>query len=263
MMSEKVSAPESENAMQDIQGMMTGLLTDAIEKMQKKSEDAASDEIDLNEIKSFVAVMQKFIDNVEFMVRQFEAASTRPGDKNDKILEGYMATADNVLEIASFSMKDSLTGLSNRYGFDNRIVLEWNRATRGKSNLGLMIFAPDGLDKCDDNKRDEIVKEISKTLIYSGKRSTDFIVKWSDNEFAVLLPDTNISGTSFVVERIREEIESMSTLELPKKDGKITISMGVCVYTPKHGEHPNIFINKVYNAYIKAKESGGDTVIED
>jgi len=262
-MSEKVNAPESENAMQDIQSMMTDLLTNAVEKMQKKSEDAASDEIDLNEIKSFVAVMQKFIDNVEFMVRQFEAASTRPGDANDKILEGYMATADNVLEIASFSMKDALTGLSNRYGFDNRIVLEWNRATRGKSTLGLMIFAPDGLDNCDDiNKRDEIVKEISKKLINSGKRSTDFIVKWSDNEFAVLLPDTNTSGTNFVVERIREEIESLCTLELPKKDGRITVSMGVCVYMPEHGEQSNDFIKKAYNAYIEAKRSGGDTVVE-
>ena len=261
-MSEKSNAPESENAMQDIQTMMTGLLTNAVEKMQIKWEDTASDEVDLSEIKSFVAVMQKFIDNVEFMVRQLEAGSAKPGYANDKILDGYMATADNVLEIATFSMKDALTGLSNRYGFDNRIVLEWNRATRGKSTLGLMIFAPDGLDKCDDKKRDEIVKEISKTLIYSGKRSTDFIVRWSDNEFAVLLPDTNTSGTNFVVERIREEIESVSITELPKKDGKTTISMGVCVYPPKHGETPNAFISKAYNAYIEAKESGGDTIIE-
>ena len=276
-MSEKLSnanqtaAGESDGIMNDIQSMITDLLVNTVDKMQKADTqkelgDAAVTgevpaEMGLEEIKSFISVMQKFIDNINIMVMQLETGNMDVGMTDEKFMDGYMATADNILEIAAFSMKDNLTGLSNRYGFDKRIILEWNRATRDKSALGLVIFAPDGLDKIEDSKkRDSVIKEVSQTLMKSSKRSTDFFARWSDDEFAALLPITDSSGTTIVVERIRMEIEKMDFTDLPKTDGKNTVSIGACVYTPEPGEHPMDFINKAHNAYKQIKGSGGDSV---
>ncbi|MCL2627784.1 MAG: GGDEF domain-containing protein [Oscillospiraceae bacterium] len=245
------------NIMNDIQGMIGTLLTSTVEKMQsgENSADpaATSAQADIAEIKNFVDAMQKFINNVNVMVKELEAENAQPGTANEKILDGYIATADNVLEIASFSMKDGVTGLSDRSGFDNRIILEWNRAVRDKSTLGLVIFSIDGLEDCEDIKRDEILREASQALIMSNKRSTDFIARWSEEEFVVLLPITDTEGTTIVTGRIRADIEHVN---IPG-----TISIGACVYVPKQGEQPDEFIDRAIEAHSKAKASGGITKI--
>jgi len=261
------SEAESGNIMQHIQDMIGDLLKNAVDKMQQNeigdqlgdtSADTgvkpdATPEMGIGEIKNFVSVMQKFIDNVNVMILQLEGNSN-PGDTDDKFLEGYMATADNVLEIAAFSMKDSLTGLSNRYGFDNRLILEWNRATRDKSALSLVIFSV-GTD--DESAHDVVLKTSSETLVKSIKRATDFIARWSDDEFAALLPITGPDGATIVVDRIKKELGSMSIPGITKHK----VSIGACVHTPEHTEKPVEFIEKAYNAFKKAKESDENTII--
>ena len=267
---------EPDNIMQHIQDMIGDLLKNAVDKMQKTEiseklgdvpveagdNKEPSEQMDISEIKNFVTVMQKFIDNVNVMVSQLETGKSEPGATDEKFLDGYMATADNILEIAAFSMKDSLTGLSNRYGFDNRLILEWNRAARDKSALGLVIFGVDGFTECEDSKkREDTLKSVSETLENSIKRSTDFIARWSDDEFAALLPITDSNGASIVAERIRTEIGKMSIPCVLDKGGKSTVSIGVCVYTPEPHEQPADFIGNAHNAFKKAVEAGGNAVI--
>ena len=269
-------AAEPDGIMQGIQDMIGDLLKNAVEKMQKteineKLGDAPSDADDklkpqtqmgIAEVKSFIEVMQKFIDNVSVMISQLETGSKEPGGTDDNFLEGYMATADNVLEIAAFSMKDALTGLSNRYGFDNRLVLEWNRATRDKSNLGLVIFGVSGFGECEDNKgHDDLLKAVAETLENSIKRSTDFIARWSEDEFSALLPITNADGAMIVAERIQTEIGKVNLPGTLEKCGKSSVSIGVCVHTPEPDEKPGDFISKAYNAYARAKEADGDSIV--
>jgi len=275
---EQTATPEADsgNIMQGIQDMIGDLLKNAVDKVQKteinnKLGDTPTNEndtgipapqMDITEVKNFVLVMQKFIDNVNIVIAQLETGSSGAGDTDDKFLEGYMATADNVLEIAAFSMKDSLTGLSNRYGFDNRLILEWNRATRDKSNLSLVIFSVDGINESEDpTVRDGVLKAVSETLVSSIKRTTDFIARWSDDEFAALLPITNADGASIVTKRINTEIGNMDISGITKIDGNIPISIGACVHTPEPNEKPIDFINKAYDAFKKAKETSGSSVV--
>jgi len=275
---QQATTPEAESGdiMQHIQDMIGGLLQNAVGKKHKTDtqeqmgdsglgtggENELPAEMNLEEIKTFIDVMQKFIDNVSVMVLQLETGSSEHGVTDDKFLDGYMATADNILEMAAFSMKDSLTGLSNKYGFDNRLILEWNRATRDKSALGLVIFGVDGIEKFEDEKtHDDLMKAVSETLEKSIKRTTDFIARWSDDEFAALLPITEEVGVSIVAERIRVEIGNMSFPNVEKKDGKTPVSIGVCAHTPEPAEKPVDFINKAYDAYKEAKETEGSSIV--
>ena len=268
-------AAESGDIMQHIQDMIGDLLSNAVNKMHKtemgeklgETPAGESDQPDpsaqmgIAEIKNFVGVMQKFIDNVNVMVLQLETGSSKPGETDDKFLEGYMATADNILEIAAFSAKDKVTGLSNRYGFDNRLILEWNRAARDKSTLGLVIFGIDAYSDFEDNKKHEdLLKIVSETLEKSIKRSTDFIARWSDDDgFAALLPITDKPGVTIVAERISTEIGNINIPGVLKDGARITVSIGVNVHQPEPYEQPADFINNTHDAYIKAKEAGGNT----
>ena len=276
-LAEQTGAPatEPDDIMQHIQDMIGDLLTNAVNDMHKSNvgdqlgetpaDKSKNNELPaqmgLAEIKGFIDVMQKFIDNVTVMVRQLETGSSLPGETDDKFLDGYMATADTVLEIAAFSMKDKTTGLSNRYSFDNRLILEWNRATRDKTALSLVIFSVDDFDKCEDEKaHDDLIKEVSVTLETSIKRSSDFIARWSDDEFAALLPITDLDGATIVAERICAEVGTMNQ-NRAEKDRKSSVSIGVYVHTPEPGEKPADLINKAYEAYEKAKETEGDKVV--
>jgi len=265
-----------DNILQHIQSMIGDLLKNTVDKMQKaeinkqlgEAHSSVSDgevpqaQMDISEIKGFIDVMQKFIDNVKLTVAQLETGSTESGGADKQFLDGYMATADNILEIAAFSMKDPVTGLSNRYGFDNRLILEWNRAIRDKAALSLVIFGVDGLSECKDNNiRDDILKNISETLENSIKRSTDFMARWSDDEFAALLPFTSSEGASIVAERVHAEIGGISIPGIAEKGGKSTVSIGVCVHMPELDEQPVDFINKAHKAFIEAKTIDGNSVI--
>jgi len=269
------SPAAQDDIMQGIEGMIGNLLSSTISKMQKNDmsnqiggleqesseagdEDSLYREMDITDIKNLVNVMQKFIDNVNHMINQLEDGPASAISGDEEFLDGYMATADNVLEIAAFSMKDRLTGLSNRYSLDNRIILEWNRATRDKSPLGLLIFAVDGYD---EKLHDEVFVKLAKTMENTIKRSTDFLARWSDKEFSTLLPITDISGAAIVSERISAEIEKMAAEE---GYSGLKSYIGVCVLTPTQGEQPADLINKTHKAFLKAKETErGIAVHED
>jgi len=275
---EQTAAAEAEpgNIMQGIQDMIGDLLKNAVDKMQKteikkqlgdtsidtQDEAGLPAQMGIAEVKGFVTVMQKFIDNVNVVIDQLETGSSDQGGTDDQFLDGYMATADNVLEIAAFSMKDPLTGLSNRYGFDNRLILEWNRATRDKSALSLVIFGVDGFEECEDlEARDNLLKVVSETLEKSIKRTTDFMARWSDNEFAALLPITGADGVAIVAKRISAEIGEKEIPCITKPGGKTSVSIGACVHTPEPGEKPVDFVTRAHDSYKKAKESGGGSTV--
>lgn len=266
-----VVAKNTDNIMQDIQDMIGNLLKSTVDKMQRSevgeqmgdehpkdsAESDAMADMGIADLKNFVLVMQKFIDNVNVMVAQIESGVSEPKAKEEKFLDSYMATADNVLEIAAFSMKDSLTGLSNRYGFDSRLILEWNRASRDKSPLGLVIFSVVGFT----GRREDVYKAISKKLLKSIKRSTDFIARWDNDEFAALLPTTDGSGVKIVAERILAELES--TQGIDTQGGKLSVPIGVCVHIPESSEKPADFIAKAHGAFEKAKASEKSIIVYD
>jgi len=270
-----VPAADHGNIMEHIQNMIGDLLKNAVDKMHQtdtgdklggphpavKDASGVPSQMGIPEVKNFVGVMQKFIDNVNVMISQLETGN-KEQSADEQFLDGYMATADNILEMAAFSMKDPATGLSNRYGFDNRLILEWNRATRDKSALSLVIFAVDGLDTYTDNTtRDILLKTVSQTLERSIKRTTDFLARWNENEFAALLPFTDAGGAAIVSDRIYAEIGSMDITGTSESGGKATVSIGICVHSPEPHEQPVGFIKKAHDAYLEAKEITGNSTV--
>ena len=198
------------------------------------------------------------------MIHQLETGSTEYSQDGDKLLDDYIDTAANIFEIAAFSMKDNLTGVSNRYAFDNRLVLEWNRAVRDKSTLSLLLISIDALKdfkgKHGQHKVDLLMQAVAKTLEQSIKRSTDFIARL-DDEFAIILPITDSDGARIVAERIHNEIEKM---EVQCPDGgqciKVTVCVGVCVHMPAYEEQINDYISKANDTLKQAIANGPNKI---
>jgi len=107
---------------------------------------------------------------------------------------------------------------------------------------------------------DEVLKFLSQNLI-KYLRQSDVIARLGGEEFAVLLPDSNIEHAKNKAEDIRKNIER---LEIKLEDEtviKFTVSIGVSSYDLAKGSEFNALLKKSDEALYKAKESGRNTVV--
>ena len=87
-------------------------------------------------------------------------------------------------------------------------------------------------------------------------RDSDFAGRNGGEEFAVLLPDTDINGAILTADKIRAAIAEIS---LPGLDLAITASVGIATY-PDHATGPDRLESLADSALYLAKRTGRDRI---
>lgn len=135
---------------------------------------------------------------------------------------------EKLLELAATT--DDLTGIFNRRAFIDRANVERERANRSKAPLCLLMIDIDHFKKVNDTYGHDIGDLALKELVrVVGKdlRGSDLLGRLGGEEFALLLPETDLKGAGILSERILKHVED-NGLEL--SDGtvlKMTISGGL------------------------------------
>jgi diguanylate cyclase (GGDEF)-like protein len=132
------------------------------------------------------------------------------------------------------------------------MLLEWNRAVRDKSSLALIVFGAQSMEDYDTPEHDALMKVIAQTLENTIKRSTDFLARWNEDEFAVLLPITEKAGALIVADRILAELKKV---EFPRANARKDMSVGGIVCVPVPNESPADFIENARKALLSAREN--------
>jgi len=177
-----------------------------------------------------------------------------------------MKIINQMREIRNLSATDTLTGIGNRRFFNTLIDQEWERAKRQQSHISFIIFDIDNFKKFNDAyghlSGDKALVIVADVISSALTRATDKTARWGGEEFAIILPDTPISGAAKVAENIREAIEKT---EIGLDDGQIvsvTVSGGIQSVIPVHkGEYglPEFF-KEADEALYRAKRSGKNKV---
>ena len=95
------------------------------------------------------------------------------------------------------------------------------------------------------------------------REGADIPTRFGGEEFAILLPRTNIHGAKQVGHEIRARVASKKVVRKAtgEKLGAITISLGIAQYHP--GETCENFIQRADNALYRAKNQGRNQVVTE
>jgi len=168
--------------------------------------------------------------------------------------------------IEELSRIDSLTDIPNLKNFDDHLAQEWRRAARGKKTLSFLKMDVDKLKEYNNaygySQGDALLKMIAQISASAVKRPTDMAARLGDEEFGILLPDTDLEGAMTVAESIRSAVESARIPTANDRSlGYATISIGATSWNPANGGTTMDFIAKANENLNTAKNAGRNKVI--
>lgn len=157
------------------------------------------------------------------IVTSFNAVMLR---LRDKILE--LEKVNEQLQI--LSVTDELTGIYNFRSFKDFLTKEVSRSNRKNYSLTLIMMDVDNFKELNDQyghfAGNEYLKYVSNILKESVRRY-DIVARYGGDEFAIILPETNLQEAEIVTSRLKDVFES-SKVKLPMGDEEtISVSLGL------------------------------------
>ena len=159
------------------------------------------------------------------------------------------------------STTDSLTGIRNRRAFDSALRNELARARRNQHVLSLILIDVDRFKNYNDARGhqagDDVLREVARIIEQSIRRGTDMSCRYGGEEFAVLLPNTNIEDASRIAETIRKQLEARGITHPDSDVGAyVTVSLGVAAIAPTENDTGEVLLNVADQALYQAKSAG-------
>jgi diguanylate cyclase (GGDEF)-like protein len=159
------------------------------------------------------------------------------------------------------SQTDFLTGLPNRRFFQDRLDEEFARGLRYGRPLSLLILDVDNFKVVNDSLGhpcgDSVLQNIGKILIQS-KRGCDCAARVGGEEFAVILPETDLEGALVFGERLCREIRERP-VQTETNTLSVTVSIGASSQTVRTGTADDLYA-EADKALYRAKSGGKNRV---
>ena len=203
--------------------------------------------------------------------RDASTALPRPGSDPTQYLQSVI---DGLCEL---SLKDPLTGLSNRRHFRAMQERTIDGVARSGEPALLLMLDIDHFKKVNDTHGhiagDRVLQAIGKCLT-KCVRPMDTLARYGGEEFAVILPNCHTSYGSVVAERIRQTVEALQINVAPGVNLQVTVSVGgayapewirstislwteradLQLYRAKNGGRNRVFLDQQPEIFVSAEE---------
>jgi diguanylate cyclase (GGDEF)-like protein len=167
--------------------------------------------------------------------------------------------------LEELSMNDELTGVANRRRFDQALADEWSRARRHRLPIALALLDLDHFKRLNDSRGhregDLCLQAVARHLDAAVRRTGDLVARWGGEEFALLLPGTDLAGAIAVAEELRAGIEALALPHEAAPAGRVTASVGVAAAVPTPEEGPEGLVEAADRALYRAKDEGRNRVV--
>ncbi|MFC4172996.1 diguanylate cyclase [Microvirga sp. GCM10011540] len=159
---------------------------------------------------------------------------------------------------------DDLTGLPNRRGFRETFEREWRQAIRSGRPLSLLYidadFFKDFNDRYGHGHGDEVLRALARALEANIRRPRDIAARHGGEEFAVMLPETDLAGARVIAENIRQAVMALGIVHEESPYHVVTVSIGVAAARPPRGSVAASLLTAADAALYQAKADGRNAV---
>ncbi len=160
--------------------------------------------------------------------------------------------------VKTLADKDSLTLLHNHGSFQTILQIELERAARYGRSLSVIMLDLDGFKDINDTHGHLVGDRIlmmTASVLCAHLRKSDVAARYGGDEFAVILPETDLAATSAIAGRIAAGI---SQVRLDTKEGaaiSFTASIGYAACLPDSPERDTI-LNVADRLMYESKRRG-------
>jgi len=157
---------------------------------------------------------------------------------------------------------DHLTGVANRRGFFHAAELELARTRRLPRPVALVLFDLDFFKRVNDTYGhpvgDAVLRAFADTL-RSTFRAVDVVARLGGEEFAALLPSTDVAQACAVARRLLAAVEGL-TVRVDGAAVRFTVSAGVAAWDAELGSIDDLQ-KRADRALYAAKATGRNRVV--
>jgi diguanylate cyclase len=227
----------------------------ALEDFSGRIEGERDDKpIDMEELRGALTTMLAETRKMEADARRLE---TQFAAANSEMIE----LKQNLDQVRLEAMTDALTGIGNRKSFDQRL-LDLTK-DRDRWPVAMVMVDIDHFKRFNDTyghqTGDQVLRLVAQTLV-DCVRGQDFASRYGGEEFAILLPNTDLEGAFAVADNIRNTVAAKKITRRSSGEslGQITLSLGIARYRP--GEDFAGFVSRADQGLYLAKDHGRNRV---
>ncbi|MGR9088670.1 MAG: GGDEF domain-containing protein, partial [Gammaproteobacteria bacterium] len=187
-------------------------------------------------------------------------------DKIDERTRSLQAKNEELLrlnaKLEELAVTDALTQCFNRRYFNENIRQDCARSERYGHPLSLIILDIDHFKRINDSfghlAGDQVLRDVAG-ILRGIVRSSDKLSRYGGEEFAVLMPNTNLAEACSMAVRLREAVAGYA-ITYDGKAIRATISLGVAEWLPEYGKVAERLTNAADQSLYKAKSDGRNRV---
>ncbi len=165
-------------------------------------------------------------------------------------------------ELERLSQTDPLTEVANRRAFMEALERECVRVRRHGSPLSLLLMDLDHFKQINDQyghaAGDVVLKECAR-VVEPEIRASDYFARIGGEEFAIVLPESDLRSARQLAERVRRAIAAHA-FDSPQGALTVTVSVGVATTVSDQDESPECLLIRADKWLYAAKSEGRNRV---
>lgn len=208
--------------------------------------------------------LQAILDLVKQQKNDLEILVQTLAEHGDEVDMRWLARYEDIEQLARI---DGLTQIGNRRLFDEYLSQELARCQRDALPLSLIFCDIDHFKRFNDSQGhwegDAALVKVAKALTSICERPADKAMRYGGEEFAIILPNTDLSGAEIIAWKLQQAIMAAAIPHTTSPFGLLTLSIGVACAPPGEKHSSKTLIEQADDHLYAAKNLGRNRISSD